>query len=345
MNRASQKCSLSRLPAWSGGLIAHAKDLLILGSTQNRQTNQARICDGARAKQLDRLGSGIYMATSLLLSLRIWHAYVNLAVCGHLRTRPRSQAPHSHHVNKVETMLLAAAAIFLSSRLLFSEAHAAEPLKPLGLTDLGYAKYIPTWYYETRSGFNISVYKNIRFANPPTGSLRFRLPDTKLPVAENIQDGRENGDNTDCISSMPSSTPFPPYNGTTWGQEDCLFLDVWVPQGIRSGEEVPVLHWFVGGAFAFGSKEMFVSPTGLFDMMDEHTKFIFVANNYRYHLPSSTQAKQPIADILSILAWESQDGRTSQAMISSPISGCTIASLPRNGRPTTSKASGGTQNA
>ncbi|KAK3314251.1 putative lipase 2 [Apodospora peruviana] len=63
-----------------------------------------------------------------------------------------------------------------------------------------------------------------------------------------------------CISSAPAGAPFPPYNGTTWGQEDCLFLAVWVPEGIRPGHSVPVLHWFVGSAFAFGSKEMLGVP-------------------------------------------------------------------------------------
>ncbi|KAK0625939.1 carboxyl ester lipase [Immersiella caudata] len=153
---------------------------------------------------------------------------------------------------------------------------------PAGLIDLGYAKHIPTDTYTTPSGRNISIYKNIRFAKPPTGDLRFRLPDTRIAKISGIQDGKVGDEqSTHCISSMPAAAPFPPYNGTTWGSEDCLFLDVWVPDDIKPRDKVPVLHWFVGSAYAFGSKDMFVSPTGLFDMMDEDTSFIFAANNYR----------------------------------------------------------------
>ncbi|KAB5583472.1 putative lipase 2, partial [Coniochaeta sp. 2T2.1] len=173
-----------------------------------------------------------------------------------------------------------------------SSVHAACS-GPAGLINLGYAKHVPTTYYETPSGRNISVYKNIRFANPPTGDLRFRLPNTILPTVHGIQHGNVSDDlSTHCISSMPASAPFPPYNGTTWGSEDCLFLDVWVPQDIKPGDKVPVLQWFVGGAYAFGSKEMFISPTGLFDIIGNDTKFIFVANNYRYGKGSSISIKR-----------------------------------------------------
>jgi carboxylesterase type B len=153
---------------------------------------------------------------------------------------------------------------------------------PKGVIDLGYAKHVPTYVDITESGRKVSVYKNIRFANPPSGNLRFRLPDTRLPKVGGIQDGSVADLQTHCISSASGSVPFPPYNGTTWGQEDCLFLDVYVPDNVNPGDHVPVLHYFVGGAFAFGSKEMFSSPMGLFDAMANDTKFIFVANNYRY---------------------------------------------------------------
>ena len=150
-----------------------------------------------------------------------------------------------------------------------------------GLVDLGYAKHIPTETKITTSGRKISIYKNIRFANPPTGDLRFRLPDTRLPKVNGIQDGNITELSNSCISSTPAGWPFP-WNGTTWGQEDCLFLDVWVPEGVDPKDKVPVLHWFVGSAFAFGSKEMYSSPIGLFDVMDDESPFIYVANNYRW---------------------------------------------------------------
>lgn len=162
-------------------------------------------------------------------------------------------------------------------------ARATPPPTPPGLVDIGYAKHVPTSTYKTPSGRSILVYKNIRFGNPPVGDLRFRLPNTSLPSVSGIQDGKvADKHSTNCISSMPGAAPFPPYNGTTWGSEDCLFLDVWVPQDVKPGDNVPVLHWFASSAYAFGSKEMFVSPTALFDVMADNRKFIFVVNNYRY---------------------------------------------------------------
>jgi len=181
---------------------------------------------------------------------------------------------------KMTTWRLSALCLGILARL--ARADDATMIKgPKGVIDLGYAKHVPTYVDITDSGRKVSVYKNIRFANPPNGNLRFRLPDTRLPKVGGIQDGSAADLQTHCISSASSSVPFPPYNGTTWGQEDCLFLDVYVPDNVNPGDHVPVLHYFVGGAFAFGSKEMFSSPMGLFDAMANDTKFIFVANNYR----------------------------------------------------------------
>ncbi|SPN96553.1 uncharacterized protein DNG_00076 [Cephalotrichum gorgonifer] len=181
------------------------------------------------------------------------------------------------------------------------------------LVDLGYAKHIPTHTNKTSSGHKVHIYKNIRFANSPTGTLRFRLPDTSLPKVDGIQDGSAPALSKDCISSAPAVAPFPPYNGTTWGQEDCLFLDVYVPDGVEPGDDVPVLHWFVGSAYAFGSKDMFVDPMGLFDLVDKDTKFIFVANNYRLgvagwtYLPGQDMAANVgMHDCLAAAEWTSR---------------------------------------
>jgi hypothetical protein len=171
---------------------------------------------------------------------------------------------------------------YLCSTILPTSSTKVQSCTPQkGVVDLGYAKHIPTYTNTTASGKNITIYKNIRFANPPTGNLRFRRPDTNLPKVRDVQDGHVPWRSTNCISSAPAYIPFPDINGTTWGHEDCLFLDVYVPEGVKLGDKVPVLHLFHGSAFAFGSKDWLFSPMGLFDMMDSGTKFIFVANNYR----------------------------------------------------------------
>ncbi|KAH6627988.1 Alpha/Beta hydrolase protein [Chaetomium tenue] len=160
-----------------------------------------------------------------------------------------------------------------------------------GLIDLGYAKHVPTYINTTASGQRVAVYKNIRFANPPTGNLRFRAPDTNLPHVDGVQDGKASPD-LSCISSAPWFIPFPGLNGTTWGSEDCLFLDVYVPEGVKPGDDVPVLHNFHGSSYAFGNKEIFFYPMGLFDLAHKQNggKFIAVANNYRMGVSGFTWA-------------------------------------------------------
>lgn len=181
-------------------------------------------------------------------------------------------------------MFLHVTAMILQTALLGVMASSNCPPQPSGLVDLGYAKHIPTFVNKTVSGHNVTIYKNIRFANAPTGNLRFRAPDTNLPTQPGIQDGHAPEFSNSCISSAPAFVPFPGINGTTWGVEDCLFLDVYVPDGVEPEDDVPVLHHFFGSAYAFGSKDSLeLSPMGLFDrMFEQHEgKFIFVVNNYR----------------------------------------------------------------
>lgn len=96
---------------------------------------------------------------------------------------------------------------------------------------------------------NISyaTYANIRFAQPPVGELRFRKPQLPPPSNSTVQDGVVPRNATNCLISIPHELEQNiGINGTSWGSEDCLFLDVKVPEGVI-GRKVPVLLWFYGG--------------------------------------------------------------------------------------------------
>ncbi|EFR01822.1 cholinesterase [Nannizzia gypsea CBS 118893] len=161
---------------------------------------------------------------------------------------------------------------------------SAEAFPPV---NLGYAIHMPTYINITSFGLAVAKYNNIRYAQPPVGDLRFRKPKTPPPQADGIQDGTQYP-STDCVSSAFPEVPFPGLNGTTWGQEDCLFLNVQVPEGVKEGDRVPVLHWIHGSGYAFGSKDTIgitVDPEGLFDSLRrDGEKFVFVTSNYRLGL-------------------------------------------------------------
>lgn len=96
----------------------------------------------------------------------------------------------------------------------------------LPVVDLGYVKQRATVYNETNDWY---IFKNIRFAAPPLGNLRFRKP--QYPVR---QEGIQNGSIEDigCYQSIPSfiSTAS---EITNEGVEDCLVI---IHSSPRSGE-------------------------------------------------------------------------------------------------------------
>jgi len=92
-------------------------------------------------------------------------------------------------------------------------------------------------------GDAIRVFKGIPFAAPPVGERRWRPPEA--PEAwQGVRDATVFG--ADCPQEMrPGSRA-----GRT--DEDCLTLNVWTPAR-ATDEALPVMVWFYGGSFLFGS--------------------------------------------------------------------------------------------
>ena len=64
--------------------------------------------------------------------------------------------------------------------------------------------------------------------------------------------------------------------------EDCLFLDVVVSNNTLTNGGAPVLVWFYGGGYVFGSKSSAGDPIGLLERSNEHAKgAVYVSMNYR----------------------------------------------------------------
>ncbi|XP_055849610.1 juvenile hormone esterase isoform X2 [Episyrphus balteatus] len=103
-----------------------------------------------------------------------------------------------------------------------------------------------------RSGENGGYYsfKGIRYGMPPTGNARFRAPIPERPWY-GVRDALREG------NSCPHKNMI---LDTFKGNEDCLFLNVFttkLPKG-DNNPKLPVMVWFHGGGFSFGSGNTFL---------------------------------------------------------------------------------------
>ncbi|RLU22077.1 hypothetical protein DMN91_006457 [Ooceraea biroi] len=92
-------------------------------------------------------------------------------------------------------------------------------------------------------GSHYVAFKGIPFAAPPVGKLRFQDP--KPPAAwDGIRDASENG-NVSLQKDLLTKTVI--------GDEDCLYLNVYVPHSIYGTTRIPVMVWVHGGGNLHGS--------------------------------------------------------------------------------------------
>lgn len=121
--------------------------------------------------------------------------------------------------------------------------------------DLGYAIYEGT----TNATLGLNTWLGIRFAAPPTGNLRWQLPQTPT----------QNRSQVIQANKFALMCPQNPDNGNEFGQgestaandvasEDCLFLNVYAPIGAQN---LPVLVWIHGGGYGVSQLLTFVLVT------------------------------------------------------------------------------------
>lgn len=153
-------------------------------------------------------------------------------------------------------------------------------------------------------------FSNIPYAESPLGQLRFGLPKPRTTINRTIDDGsftricpQANGDwlgisvpfmiqtimalDPNNTGSAPVGGGPPPGGPDPRESEDCLLLDVVVPEAIASRnatsqQAAPVLVWIHGGGFTSGSKSE-VDPAGLIGQStrDGGEGVIVVTINYR----------------------------------------------------------------
>jgi para-nitrobenzyl esterase len=136
----------------------------------------------------------------------------------------------------------------------------------LPLSALGVAIKTETGILKGINLDGVSVFKGVRFAQPPIEALRWKAT-RPLPPSSQSFDALSFG--ASCLQFTEEEVP------QVAGKEDCLFLNVWTPS-INPNAKLPVLIFIHGGAFVVGSGS-------LYDGRDlaEVTQSVVVTLNYR----------------------------------------------------------------
>src|SRR5690348_12654192 len=92
----------------------------------------------------------------------------------------------------------------------------------------------------------VTVFKGIPFAAAPIGDLRWREP---MSAASWSGIKRADAFSPICMQrgSYPEDAPAEPMS------EDCLTLNIWVPNGATAGATLPVMVWIYGGGLLNGT--------------------------------------------------------------------------------------------
>jgi len=149
---------------------------------------------------------------------------------------------------------------------------------------------------------SVASFKNIPFAAPPVGELRWRPP--KAPASwTGVRDATALG---------PMCWQMRQVSGEVKQSEDCLQLNVWTPANFKPGAKLPVMVFIHGGSFTGGS-----GTTPLYDGTHFAERgVVLVTVNYRlgrlgffaHPALSAEQKGQPLAnygmmDNLAALKW------------------------------------------
>ncbi|MBY6414663.1 carboxylesterase family protein [Rhodococcus sp. BP-252] len=125
------------------------------------------------------------------------------------------------------------------------------------------------------SGFRI--WRGIPYAEPPIRSLRWHAPVAPTPWDEvrAAVDFSARAPQTLVQSLVPPGCAEPNDSGTVFS-EDCLYLNICTPD-VDTGNGLPVLVWFHGGGFVWGSGPTFIGDgRGI-----AREKIVVVTVNYR----------------------------------------------------------------
>ena len=146
----------------------------------------------------------------------------------------------------------------------------------------------------------LAVFRNVPFAAPPTGALRFMPPAPAQPWSD-IRDATRNG---------PICPQLPARLATLMGpieaaqDEDCLSLTIWAPESREPAR--PVLVWLHGGGYASGAGSL---PWYSGENLAREHNIVVVGVNYRVgalgylYQPGLVGGNMGLLDQIAALRW------------------------------------------
>ncbi|KAH8898599.1 alpha/beta-hydrolase [Thozetella sp. PMI_491] len=137
------------------------------------------------------------------------------------------------------------------------------------IVDLDYARY--QGYYDSTYGINI--YRGIRYAAAPK---RWQLPEPPVVNRSSIIEALEDPNYCPQVPDAPEPANLD-FNASIYGDEDCLFLNVFSP---KDGNNLPVLFFIHGGGYGSGNAGGAISNFTYLDYTVDNG-FVLVSIQYR----------------------------------------------------------------
>ncbi|TDL29725.1 alpha/beta-hydrolase [Rickenella mellea] len=131
----------------------------------------------------------------------------------------------------------------------------------------------------------IESFKGVRYAQPPIGDLRFAAPLRLTRSPDDIQDASNFGNACPQLGLSEAFTIL--YGSPSLDaeiSEDCLFLNIYRPQGTLTGSRLPILVFIHGGAYSVGAGSQFQGISLIQQSVANGSPIIFITINYRLYI-------------------------------------------------------------